>query len=91
MLTWLRKAARPSDEAAAASMDERLWWSRSDGGCGVSVGEAEAEAAEDDEDWTPRGGRRRWYSSSSTVQTAPFTFSTRMKHLCRLRLWRTAF
>lgn len=32
-----------------------------------------------------------WYSSSSTVHTAPFTFSTRTKHLCRLRLWRTAF
>lgn len=31
------------------------------------------------------------YSTSSTVHTAPFTFSTRTKHLCRLRLWRTAF
>lgn len=34
---------------------------------------------------------RFWYSTSSTVHTAPFTFSTRTKHLCRLRLWRTAF
>lgn len=32
-----------------------------------------------------------WNSISSTVHTAPFTFSTRTKHLCRLRLWRTAF
>lgn len=37
------------------------------------------------------GGLLFWYSSSSTVQTAPLTFSTRTKHLCRLRLWRTAF
>lgn len=37
------------------------------------------------------GGLRFWYSCSSTVQTAPLTFSTRTKHLCRLRLWRTAF
>lgn len=37
------------------------------------------------------GGLLFWYSTSSTVQTAPFTFSTRTKHLCRLRLWRTAF
>lgn len=29
---------------------------------------------------------RFWYSTSSTVHTAPFTFSTRTKHLCRLRL-----
>lgn len=36
-------------------------------------------------------GRLFWNSSSSTVQTAPFTFSTRTKHLWRLRLWRTAF
>ena len=43
------------------------------------------------EDWTPLGGRLRWYSSSSTVQTAPLTFSTRMKHLCSDRLCRTAF
>lgn len=34
---------------------------------------------------------RFWYSTSSTVHTAPLTFSTRTKHLCRLRLWRTAF
>lgn len=34
---------------------------------------------------------RFWYSISSTVHTAPFTFSTRTKHLCRLRLCRTAF
>ena len=32
-----------------------------------------------------------WNSISSTVQTAPLTFSTRMKHLCSDRLWRTAF
>ena len=38
-----------------------------------------------------RWGRLRWNSASSTVQTAPFTFSTRMKHLCSDRLWRTAF
>ncbi len=37
------------------------------------------------------GGLLFWYSTSSTVQTAPLTFSTRTKHLCRLRLWRTAF
>lgn len=37
------------------------------------------------------GGLLFWYSTSSTVHTAPFTFSTRTKHLCRLRLWRTAF
>ena len=36
-------------------------------------------------------GRRLWNSTSSTVQTAPLTFSTRMKHLCSDRLWRTAF
>ena len=29
---------------------------------------------------------RFWYSTSSTVHTAPLTFSTRTKHLCRLRL-----
>lgn len=34
---------------------------------------------------------RFWYSTSSTVHTAPLTFSTRTKHLCRLRLCRTAF
>ena len=39
----------------------------------------------------PRCGLRLWYSTSSTVQTAPLTFSTRMKHLCRDKLWRTAF
>ena len=38
-----------------------------------------------------RCGRRLWNSTSSTVQTAPLTFSTRMKHLCSDRLWRTAF
>lgn len=32
-----------------------------------------------------------WNSSSSTVHTAPLTFSTRTKHLWRLRLCRTAF
>ena len=32
-----------------------------------------------------------WNSCSSTVQTAPFTFSTRTKNLCKLRLCRTAF
>lgn len=37
------------------------------------------------------GGLRFWYSRSSTVHTAPLTFSTRTKHLCRLRLCRTAF
>lgn len=36
-------------------------------------------------------GRLFWNSISSTVHTAPFTFSTRTKHLCRLRLCRTAF
>lgn len=35
--------------------------------------------------------RLLWYSTSSTVHTAPFTFSTRTKHLCRLKLCRTAF
>lgn len=30
-------------------------------------------------------------SNSSTVHTAPFSLSTRTKHLCRLRLWRMAF
>ena len=39
----------------------------------------------------PRWGLLRWYSTSSTVQTAPFTFSTRMKHLWSDRLCRTAF
>lgn len=46
-------------------------------------------------DWIPPEvdlcGRRLWNSTSSTVQTAPLTFSTRMKHLCSDRLWRTAF
>lgn len=32
-----------------------------------------------------------WYSVSSTVHTAPFPPSTRTKHLCKLRLCRTAF
>ena len=36
-------------------------------------------------------GLRFWYSISSTVQTAPLTFSTRTKHLCKDKLWRTAF
>lgn len=36
-------------------------------------------------------GLRFWYSTSSTVQTAPLTFSTRTKHLCKDKLWRTAF
>ena len=36
-------------------------------------------------------GRRFWYSISSTVQTAPLTFSTRTKHLWSDKLWRTAF
>ena len=39
----------------------------------------------------PLCGLRRWYSTSSTVQTAPLTFSTRIKHLWRDKLWRTAF
>lgn len=39
----------------------------------------------------PLWGLRRWYSTSSTVQTAPLTFSTRMKHLWRDKLCRTAF
>ena len=39
----------------------------------------------------PLCGLLLWYSTSSTVQTAPLTFSTRMKHLCRDKLWRTAF
>ena len=39
----------------------------------------------------PLWGLRLWYSTSSTVQTAPFTFSTRIKHLCNDRLCRTAF
>jgi len=38
-----------------------------------------------------RWGRLLQNSASSTVHTAPFTFSTLMKHLCRERLWRTAF
>lgn len=32
-----------------------------------------------------------WYSASSSVHTAPFSPSTRTKHLWRLRLCRTAF
>lgn len=40
---------------------------------------------------TPLCGLLLWYSTSSTVQTAPFTFSTRIKHLWRDKLWRTAF
>ena len=64
-------------------------WSMSEGACGVSVGEAVALLVP--EDWTPLGGLLRWYSSSSTVHTAPLTFSTRMKHLCSDRLCRTAF
>lgn len=36
-------------------------------------------------------GRLFWNSISSTVHTAPLTFSTRTKHLWRLRLCRTAF
>ena len=39
----------------------------------------------------PLGFLFLWYSISSTVQTAPLTFSTLLKHLWRLRLWRTAF
>lgn len=39
----------------------------------------------------PLWGLRRWYSISSTVQTAPFTFSTLMKHLCKDKLCLTAF
>ena len=39
----------------------------------------------------PLCGRRRWYSTSSTVHTAPLTFSTRIKHLWSDKLWRTAF
>ena len=39
----------------------------------------------------PLCGLLLWYSTSSTVQTAPFTFSTRIKHLWRDKLWRTAF
>ena len=39
----------------------------------------------------PLCGLRLWYSTSSTVQTAPLTFSTRIKHLWRDKLWRTAF
>ena len=39
----------------------------------------------------PLCGLLRWYSTSSTVQTAPLTFSTRMKHLWRDKLCRTAF
>ena len=39
----------------------------------------------------PLGFLFLWYSMSSTVHTAPFTFSTRLKHLWRLRLCRTAF
>lgn len=36
-------------------------------------------------------GLRLWNSISSTVHTAPFTFSKRTKHLWRLRLCLTAF
>lgn len=36
-------------------------------------------------------GLLRWNSISSTVHTAPFTFSRRTKHLWRLRLCLTAF
>ena len=39
----------------------------------------------------PLCGLLLWYSTSSTVQTAPFTFSTRIKHLWSDKLWRTAF
>jgi len=39
----------------------------------------------------PLCGLLLWYSTSSTVHTAPLTFSTLMKHLCRLKLCRTAF
>lgn len=39
----------------------------------------------------PLCGLLLWYSISSTVHTAPLTFSTRMKHLWRDKLWRTAF
>lgn len=39
----------------------------------------------------PLCGLRLWYSTSSTVQTAPLTFSTRMKHLWSDKLCRTAF
>ena len=65
------------------------------------VAEIEEEAEEEDEneddidiDEAPLlifKGRRRQYSKSSTVHTAPLTFSTRMKHLCKLRLCLTAF
>ena len=58
------------------------------------MGEDDDELEElDDEDVAllTLSGLRRQYSKSSTVHTAPFTFSTRMKHLCKLRLCRTAF
>lgn len=81
------KRSPPEFTRSALNMEDRDW-SRSEGVWGVKVGEFDAEGVLD---WTPLGGLRRWYSSSSTVQTAPLTFSTRMKHLWRLKLWRTAF
>ena len=73
-------------------MDDKFW-SIIDGVCGVRVGGGDCNpddpprgvgVTEPDlsvSDPTPRGGLLLKYSSSSTVQTAPFTFSTRIKHL----------
>ena len=48
--------------------------------------EVEEDDDDVDEELFTLSGLRRQYSKSSTVQTAPFTFSTRIKHLCKLKL-----
>ena len=72
----------PCREGGAATLVEPRYGARE------GLHEPHAPAYPDEQ---PRCGRRRWYSTSSTVHTAPFTFSTRIKHLCRERLCLTAF
>ena len=93
---WADEAPEEPEDAAtaAANMDDRFW-SIIDGVCGVRVGGGDCIPEHDPKgvgvtepepdlsvsDPTPRGGLLLKYSSSSTVHTAPLTFSTRIKHL----------
>ena len=65
---------------------KRRWWFQFNGKENLNLFSSMAYPAA-----APLCGLRRWYSTSSTVQTAPLTFSTRIKHLWRDKLWRTAF
>ena len=65
---------------------KRRWWFQFNGKENLNLFSFVAYPAA-----APLCGLRRWYSTSSTVQTAPLTFSTRIKHLWRDKLWRTAF